>query len=443
MRRAGVLCHITSLPGASWHGTLGGYAREFVDMLAGYDIRVWQMLSVNPPDEYDSPYAATSAFAGCTALNDPHMSRQLLNSAVDEWVEENSHWVEDWALYEVLKDLFEGRPWTEWPEKLRYREPEALKEVIKDGLVQMPYYGRMRRQFEFKLDWDVLRAHARLRDVQLFGDMPFFLAHDSADVWANQHLFLLEESGAPAVVAGVPPDYFSKEGQRWGTVHYDWDAHRAEGFAWWKSRMKRMFELFDMVRIDHFRAIDSAWAIPAHHPTAEHGEWVQGPGDELLEAILEASPKGRLVAEDLGIIPDSVVEMRRKHGLPGMAVLQFANDDADNPHNPENHTEDMVAYTGTHDNDTTVGWGKKPVREMITTALESPAELAIIPLQDVMGLGSHARMNTPGPQEGNWKWRFEFTLPSGRHTDKSPDLDDLEKDDWNWFGEAVRLSGRS
>ncbi|RUA01830.1 MAG: hypothetical protein DSY88_08320, partial [Candidatus Poseidoniales archaeon] len=167
MRRAGILCHITSLPGAPWHGTLGGHASEFVDLLAGYDIRVWQMLSVNPPDEYDSPYAATSAFAGCTALNDPHMSRQLIHSAVDEWVQKNSHWVEDWALYEVLKELFEGRPWTEWPEKLRYREPEALKEVIKDGLVQMPYYGRMRRQFEFKLDWDVLRAHARLRDVQL------------------------------------------------------------------------------------------------------------------------------------------------------------------------------------------------------------------------------------------------------------------------------------
>ena len=192
--------------------------------------------------------------------------------------------------------------------------------------------------------------------------------------------------------------------------------------------MKRMFELFDMVRIDHFRAIDSAWEIPAHHPTAEHGKWVEGPGDELLEAILAASPDGGLVAEDLGIIPDSVAELRKKHEIPGMAVLQFANDDSDNPHNPENHTEDMVVYTGTHDNDTTVGWGKKPVKEMIAAALESPAELAIIPLQDLMGLGSEARMNTPGTQEGNWEWRFDWEY--------------LTNDRMKWFGEAVRLSGR-
>jgi 4-alpha-glucanotransferase len=352
--------------------------------------------------------------------------RQLDYNELDRWVKANLHWLEDWALFSVLKEGFEGRPWTEWPSRIREREPEAIAEIKEDLVDQMS--GWMREQFVFQADWDSLRYCSEKYGVELFGDLPFFLAHDSADVWANQHLFLLEESGAPAVVAGVPPDYFSKEGQRWGTVHYNWDAHRAEGFAWWKSRMTRMFELFDIVRIDHFRAIDSAWAIPAHHPTAEHGEWVRGPGDELLEAILEVSPKGGLVAEDLGIIPDSVVEMRKRHGLPGMAVLQFTNDDSGNPHNPENHTADMVVYTGTHDNDTSVGWGKKPVKEMITTALESPAELAIIPLQDVMRLGSDARMNTPGIQEGNWEWKFDWE-----------DLDDAQL---LWFGQQVYGSGR-
>ena len=423
MRRAGVLCHLTSLPNRA----LGEYdADRFCEMLSSVGCSVWQMLPVTPPDEHGSPYASSSAFAGWHALCDPSIMRQLDYNELDRWVKANLHWLEDWALFSVLKEGFEERPWTEWPSRIREREPVAIAEIKEDLADQMSRW--MREQFVFQADWDSLRYCSEKCGVELFGDLPFFLAHDSADVWANQHLFLLEESGAPAVVAGVPPDYFSKEGQRWGTVHYNWDAHRAEGFAWWKSRMTRMFELFDIVRIDHFRAIDSAWAIPAHHPTAEHGEWVQGPGDELLKAILEVSPKGGLVAEDLGIIPDSVVEMRKRHGLPGMAVLQFANDDSGNPHNSENHTEDMVVYTGTHDNDTTVGWGKKPVKEMITTALESPAELAIIPLQDVMGLGSDARMNTPGIQEGNWEWKFDWE-----------ELDDAQL---LWLGQQVYGSGR-
>lgn len=388
--------------------------------------RVWQMLPITAPDEHLSPYASSSTFAINLDFGNPNIKYSLDYEQLDKWVKRNRHWLEDWALYEALKEGFGGKPWTEWPSMIRERDPVALTEIKEDLVHVMSAW--MREQFIVETDWGELRRLARDCRVKLFGDLPFFLAHDSADVWANQHLFLLEESGAPAVVAGVPPDYFSDEGQRWGTVLYDWEAHRAENFRWWKARMKRMFKLFHMVRIDHFRAIDSAWAIPAHHPTAEHGEWIEGPGDELLEAILAASPKGGLVAEDLGIIPDSVAELRKKHGIPGMAVLQFANDDSGNPHNPENHTEDMVVYTGTHDNDTTVGWGKKPVKEMITTALESPAELAIIPLQDLMGLGSDARMNTPGTQEGNWEWRFDW--------------DELDDDRMKWFGEAVSLSGR-
>ncbi|HIA24678.1 MAG TPA: 4-alpha-glucanotransferase, partial [Candidatus Poseidoniales archaeon] len=266
----------------------------------------------------------------------------------------------------------------------------------------------MEEQFIINVDWGQLRNTADECGVSLFGDLPFFVAHDSADVWANQHLFKLEASGAPSVVAGVPPDYFSPDGQKWGTVLYDWDAHREEDFAWWKARTARIFEMFDLVRIDHFRALDSAWEIPAHHPTAKNGQWVQGPQTELLEAILEVAPAEKIVAEDLGIIPQSVVELRKENGISGMAVLHFANDDVDNPHNPENHTEDMVVYTGTHDNDTTVGWGGKPVRDLIQEALNSPATLAIIPLQDVMGLGSEARMNTPGTKSGNWSWQFQW-----------------------------------
>ena len=423
MRRAGVLCHLTSLPNRA----LGeSDSNRFCQMLSNMGCSVWQMLPVTPPDENGSPYASSSAFAGWHTLCDPFINYQLDHNALDRWVKANLHWLEDWALFSVLKEGFEGRPWTEWPSDIREREPvaiAAIKEDLGDRMI-----GWMREQFEFQTNWDSLRYCADECGVELFGDLPFYLAHDSADVWANQHLFLLEESGAPAVVAGVPPDYFSKEGQRWGTVHYDWSAHRADGFAWWKSRMTRMFELFDIVRIDHFRAIDSAWAIPAHHPNAEHGEWVQGPGDEFLKAIMEVSPKGGLVAEDLGIIPDSVVEMRKRHGLPGMAVMQFANDDSSNPLNLENHTEDMVAYTGTHDNDTTAGWGKKPVDEMISTALQSPAELTIIPLQDLIGLGTQARMNTPGTQEGNWEWRFDW--------------DELSDDRMNWFEHQVYGSGR-
>ena len=423
MRRAGVLCHITSLP----MGTLGEDADRFCCTLADIGCSVWQMLPITPPDEHGSPYASSSAFAISTQLSNPYIRYRFDYDAVDRWVEENLYWLEDWALFEVLKEVFDGTPWTEWPSKIREREEVAIAEIKEE--LEGPMSSWIQRQFTVKIDWESLKGTAEECGVKLFGDLPFFLAHDSADVWANQHLFKLEESGAPAVVAGVPPDYFSEDGQRWGTVLYDWDAHRADGFAWWKSRMTRMFELFDMVRIDHFRAIDSAWEIPAHHPTAKNGTWEAGPGEELLEAILSVSPEGGLVAEDLGIIPESVVALRETAGLPGMAVLHFASDEPKNPHNPENHTENQVVYTGTHDNDTTVGWGKKPVKEMMTAALSSPAELAILPLQDVMGLGSEARMNTPGTHEGNWQWRFEW--------------EELKMQDLNWLGQQIHMNDRA
>ena len=384
------------------------------------------MLPLTPPDEHGSPYASYSAFAVWDRFRDPAMNYSLDYESVGKWIEKNLHWLEDYALFAVLKYQLDGLPWTQWPAPLRDRNPEAIKEVIDELYGSMGKW--MEEQFIIEIDWGELRNTAEECGVSLFGDLPFFVAHDSADVWANQHLFKLEASGAPSVVAGVPPDYFSEDGQKWGTVLYNWDAHRDEDFAWWKARTARMFELFNLVRIDHFRALDSAWEIPAHHPTAKNGQWVQGPKTELLEAILEVAPAGKIVAEDLGIIPPSVIELRKQNGIPGMAVLHFANDDVDNPHNPENHSEDTVVYTGTHDNDTTVGWGGKPVQDLIQDALNSPANLAIIPLQDVMGLDSQARMNTPGTLDGNWEWRFNW--------------DELTNDSLNWFGQQVYRSGR-
>ncbi len=428
------------------------------------------MLPVTPPDEHGSPYASSSAFAGWTGLSVPGTDYSLDLEEFENWTEQNLHWLEDWALYAVLKEDFDGLPWTEWPAEIRDRDPEAIAQIKDDLSGAMNI--RMRCQFIFNIDWGEFRRKAMDCGVRLFGDLPFFVAHDSSDVWANRDLFRLEESGAPAVVAGVPPDYFSQEGQRWGTVHYDWDSHRANGFFWWKGRMERMFQMFDIIRIDHFRAIDSAWAIPAHHTTAEHGEWVKGPGDEFLEAILEVSPRGGLVAEDLGIIPDSVVEMRRRYGIPGMAVLQFGFDDASidgdsdgmpdpaNPNHPANIGIDQVAYTGTHDNDTTAGWWDaspaerrrrverfaaapsgpvlesggsesdgSPTDTLIRLALASPAHLAIIPVQDIAGLGSEARMNRPGTEAGNWRWRLEAETPTDA--------------DWQRFADRIRASGRT
>ena len=422
MRQAGVLCHLTSLPSQ----TLGEDAHRFCRLLSQIGCSVWQMLPLSPPDEHGSPYASYSAFAVWDRFRDPAMNYSLDYESLEKWIRKNRHWLEDYALFAVLKYQLDGLPWTQWPAPLRDRDPEAIKEVIDE--LYGPMGKWMEEQFIIEIDWGQLRNTAEGCGVSLFGDLPFFVAHDSADVWANQHLFKLEASGAPSVVAGVPPDYFSEDGQKWGTVLYNWDAHRDEDFAWWKARTARMFEMFDLVRIDHFRALDSAWEIPAHHPTAKNGQWVQGPKTELLEAILEVAPAGKIVAEDLGIIPPSVIELRKQNEIPGMAVLHFANDDVDNPHNPENHSEDTVVYTGTHDNDTTVGWGGKPVQDLIQDALNSPANLAIIPLQDVMGLDSQARMNTPGTLDGNWEWRFDW--------------DELTNDSLNWFGQQVYRSGR-
>ncbi|MAI09577.1 MAG: 4-alpha-glucanotransferase [Euryarchaeota archaeon] len=400
-RRTGVLCHLTSLPDPHL-GQEG--ALRFIETLHGMGVDVWQVLPIHPPDPHGSPYASPSAFAGWSALNDPTREPATADE-VNAFLDTEGDWAVDLARFTVLKHHHDGAPWTAWPAPLRDRQPAAMAQFDTDHAAAI--HDVLSEQAGFNRDWMRMRTVAEAHNVQLFGDIPFFVAHDSSDVWAAPDRFLLDASGNPTVVSGVPPDYFSEDGQRWGTPLYAWGVHSAEGFAWWRRRMERMFALFDLVRIDHFRAVDSAWAIPADHPTARDGTWTSGPGDALLDAI--RAPDGKhLVAEDLGIIPARVLDLRDRHGLPGMAVLHFADEQPTNPHRPEHHTENTVVYTGTHDNDTTVGWGQRPLNDVLEDALSSPACLAVIPLQDVMGLGSEARMNTPGTVDGNWGWRFAW-----------------------------------
>ncbi len=399
-QHTGVLCHITSLP----NGLVD--AEKFIDYVVDYGASAWQVLPITPPDEHGSPYASPSAFAAWDSLG---------KSKAQDMAEE-SYWLDDWLLFETLKIKFDGKPWHEWPIEYRDRHSSALDSITTDYTAQAQFMGR----------WKEVREYAKSKNVSLIGDLPIFVSHDSADVWAHRELFLLDEKGMPQVVAGVPPDYFSKKGQKWGTVLYDWDAHRKENWSWWKQRMARMMRLFDIVRIDHFRGIHSAWAIPVKHKTARKGKWLEGPKDELIEALIEVCGRHEcIIAEDLGIIPKEVTELRRRHNLEGMSVLQFAFDDdnKDNPHKPENITFDRVVYTGTHDNNTTKGWwnnkkrkrlkpymetGESVCQTMIRLAKESPARMAIIPIQDIMELGSEARMNTPGVAHGNWQWKFSW-----------------------------------
>lgn len=413
---SGILCHLTSLPS----GNLAD-AERFIDVIADSQASVWQMLPVTPPDEHGSPYSSPSAFAAWEGWVEDSKEVEFDLSA-------ESFWLKDWALYRVIKQEQGGKPWFEWPDELKNRDAKALSRYSISTVID--------EQKRFMHRWMQIRAHAKSRGVALIGDLPIFIAHDSADVWAHRELFQLDENGRPTVVAGVPPDYFNEDGQRWGMVLYDWKSHEAEEWQWWRQRMERMLRLFDMVRIDHFRGFHSAWAIPSDSKSAKSGVWQDGPKDALLEQLLDVSggPE-HIIAEDLGIIPPEVDELRKKHGLEGMAVLHFGfdNDNADNPHRPENITYDKVVYTGTHDNDTTNGWwnnahpqtkkrlegyrneGESIPQCLIRLALQSEAGMAIIPLQDIMELGSQARMNMPGTEYGNWNWKFTWDeLPEFR-----------------------------
>ncbi len=460
-RRAGVLLHITSLPSNGVCGDLGQQARNFVDFLCGSGISLWQTLPIGPTGFGDSPYQTISVHAGNPRLINLDqviekgwlqaypLDEELLSDegkqfglslswdgfkerasaedrrALDAFISSQAYWLEDYALFVALGSEAQG-PWWDWTPGLRDRVPEALEEAklrLADNIAYLKY-----EQFLFFSQWLALREYANERGVMLFGDMPIFVAHDSAEVWARPEDFDLNEDGTTRVVAGVPPDYFSETGQRWGNPLYLWEAMKQDGFAFWIDRMRTQLQLFDMVRIDHFRGFEAYWEIPAEEQFAINGVWVKADGDALFERLHEVFGELPLVAEDLGIITDEVDALRKKHGLPGMKVLQFAfGGGADNPYLPFHHSTDSVVYTGTHDNDTTLGWYSALDDEtrhyvdeylgrskeampwpLIRAALASRAELAIIPMQDFLALDGSHRMNLPGTVEGNWLWRFNW-----------------------------------
>lgn len=464
-RRAGVLLHITSLPHAGQGGDLGQEAYNFVNFLHSIGVTVWQTLPLGMPHGDGSPYQCLSAHAGNPALisiewladkgwlqRDEVCSHCHPNSlcgkscllskaffgfqahaqlaehqAFETFCQEKTAWLDDFALFVALRNVFAFQSWNQWPEGLRQRQPTAINEarhLLKTAIDTIKF-----EQYVFFRQWAELKAYAKDKNVLLFGDIPIFVAYDSADVWANREVFKLNENGDMDVVAGVPPDYFSEFGQRWGNPHYDWDYLQSTGFRWWLERLESQYQLFDILRIDHFRGFEAAWEIPGSEPTAINGSWVKAPGDALLRAIQTEFPFLSLIAEDLGIITDEVEQLRDDFHLPGMRILQFAFDgNSGNPYLPANFKHNCVVYTGTHDNDTTVGWfealsdGQKQAvydylgwsslpmpQALIHSALGSVANLAIIPMQDILRLGAADRMNTPGTVEGNWSWSFNWS----------------------------------
>jgi len=466
-RQAGVLLHISSLPSAFYTGDLGVESYRFIDFLHEIGAGVWQTLPINMPHADNSPYQCLSAHAGnpdfisleslqfqglltkedCAGLitsklalldkaylNFSQQSEDVpehkkLHQAFARFCKKQASWLDDFSLFLALRHHFNDAGWSDWPELYKSRDQKTLEQAQ----VQLAHEIAVVKfaQFVFFTQWLALKKYATKKSIALFGDIPIFVAFDSADVWAHSDLFKLNADKTVSVVAGVPPDYFSETGQRWGNPHYNWEAMQQDGFSWWVSRMTTQGELFDIVRIDHFRGLEAAWEIPATEETAINGEWVLAPGDALLGAIKQALPEINLVAEDLGIITQEVDTLRKKYHLPGMKILQFAFSGAsDNPYLPENISENSVVYTGTHDNDTTLSWynsldeyqrgnlhtylaaahaeGYEPKmpNDLIELALASKALLAIVPMQDILQLNGQHRMNTPGTVTGNWHWRF-------------------------------------
>ncbi len=465
-RVAGILLHPTSLPGPGGIGTLGEHARRFVDTLERSGIGLWQVLPLGPTGYGDSPYSALSAFAGNPFLIalEPLVERGWLQAtdlsrlprspseAVDfgelvpakmavlrrafdhfdghheanyhHFLGENAGWLDDFCLYMAIKDVHGGEPWSRWPADLRSRDVAALSAQRLDLATELDFHRFV--QFTFFEQWSALKQYANRRNIQIVGDIPIFVAHDSADVWGNQALFHLDDQGLPTAVAGVPPDYFSPTGQLWGNPHYRWDVMAADGYQWWIDRFRMCLRLVDMVRLDHFRGFAAAWAVPYGNPTAERGEWTPSPGHELFAALESALQSPAIIAEDLGVITPDVEQLRATFGFPGMKILQFAfGAGPSGPGLPHNYDRNTVVYTGTHDNDTTAGWfttidpdeqefvlryvdgtAQDVVWDLIRLAFASVADLAIVPLQDVLRAGSASRMNSPGQAEGNWSWRF-------------------------------------
>jgi 4-alpha-glucanotransferase len=423
MRKAGVLLHPTSLPS----GVLDADVESFLAWMERCGLRVWQMLPVAPPHADRSPYQAYSSHGINPALLPPDIRFTPADAcAFQEFKSAHARWLDNYSMFVALRQHFNDRPWYEWPKGFKYRDQRALEQFAVIHHARIEHLKQ--EQFLLWRRWDEIHAGARTRGIELLGDIPIAVAYDSANVWANPHLFKLDAELRPTVVAGVPPDYFSKTGQRWGNPHYNWDEMMRDDFAWWRRRIATVLHLFDRVRIDHFRGLVALWEIPVESEDGRTGEWVPTPGRELLQALKKDFPSMPFIAEDLGVITPEVIALRDEFGLPGMSVLQFGFDgDGNNPHSIENQKPNTVVYTGTHDNDTTLGWFESLDPEMrkhvlsklpddvgpmpwplIAAALESPAHTAIIPMQDWLGLDSSHRTNIPGTTEGNWSWRFDW-----------------------------------
>src|SRR5882757_3115991 len=418
-RRAGALLHLGSLDAA-----LGRGGRAFIDWLAEAGFNVWQILPVGPTGSDGSPYWVRSDFAGKYTFVDPDELPDSRSPDYQPFLASSAQWLPDYALFEALSAVHQWQPWWLWPADVRDREPAAMARVSREFAAEIQRVKT--EQFAFAWQWRRLREHAQSRGVRLLGDLPFYVAPDSAETWVHRSKFQLDAAGRPTAVAGVPPDYFSADGQLWGNPLYDWKAIQDDGFALWRARVVQQLERVDVLRIDHFRALAAYWAVPAGAPDARGGEWRPTPGEELMGLLWDDLGDLPIVAEDLGVITPDVEALRKGFGLPGMRVLQFGfSGEATNPHLPHMHEHDSVVYTGTHDNDTTLGWystlpenarrgvddflrltpGSMP-EALTRTALGSVGNLAIVPAQDLLALGSEARLNTPGTASGNWSWRL-------------------------------------
>lgn len=461
-RRAGILLHPTSLPGPMELGDIGGSAFAFLDFMQDAGLRVWQMLPICPTLDDRSPYQGLSSYAASPLLinlqqlveegwlsekqlppiDAPNETRlyslreayqgfreqasDVARSQFIDFKREQVDWLDTYALFNTIRNQLDRSPWWTWPIALRDRHPQALlqlTELFKFGIDEQCF-----QQFVFHRQWKQLKAAAHARGIELFGDIPIFVAHDSADVWANPTLFQLNAEGIPSVVAGVPPDYFSATGQRWGNPLYRWENMQKTQFHWWRQRFEWQLSLFDMIRVDHFRGFAACWEVPAHEETAINGRWVSVPGEALFAQLNHELPDMKLIAEDLGVITDDVIALKNRFGFPGMKILQFAfGGGATNPYLPHNHHHNDVLYTGTHDNDTLMSWYGDCSEEekeymhrylgycdaavlptFLRTAFSSVASMVIVPMQDFLGLGKGYRMNTPGVTENNWSWRFQW-----------------------------------
>lgn len=467
-RRSGILLHPSSLPGTQPIGTLGQEAYDFVDWLVAAGQSVWQILPLGPPGYGDCPYSCYSAFAGnpllinlqklvecgdlrkkelpppaevsakvcfSSAANLSQLLRKaqgrfttaagpLRQQAFERFCREQASWLNDYCFFEAMRHDQQQSGWQQWPKEVRQRQQTALHKwgiKLQDEIAWHKYL-----QFVFFEQWFELKSYANQQGVEIFGDLPIFVAENSADVWANRQLFHLDEEDQPTYVAGVPPDYFSKTGQRWGNPLYHWERMAADKFSWWDARFQWNLQLFDLVRVDHFRGFAACWEIPATEKTAINGKWRPVPGEQLFQHLQTKFTELPIVAEDLGVITPDVEQLRDQFNLPGMKILQFAFDSGPtNPYLPHNHLPNSVVYTGTHDNNTSCGWWKslsaagktqikdylqRPCRDMpwplIETALASVANLAVIPMQDLLKLDGGARMNRPGTARGNWQWRL-------------------------------------